>query len=187
MGGIAGLAIRPIVSNLLPLKSMKHRVKNTHRDYVTPAPNSSFTGADARVAAIPSELVPITQADNTLTITDGKCSNHNDSKFIMKGYSYLRSLTIGDECFENARILELKAMSDLESIIIGKNSFPSSGNFTIENCPKLNTIRIGDSSFHDYESLQLRNLPSLKTIEMGDNCFSHASSFSLNGLLLDHS
>ena len=99
----------------------------------------------------------------------------------------LKTIVIGNNCFESVRLVELNGLYELESLVIGYKSFligtdeQDDGSFRLVNCPKLKSIKIGFDSFCDYHSFELNNLPSLQSIDFGYWCFRWASSFSLTG------
>ena len=162
---------------------------------VTPTPTTPPT----EIVMIPSYLVPNPLTVETISITDGLCSNYNGTEFILRGLPALKSIVIGDECFGSVRVFELDGLSELESVVIGQRSFTyakthddiwndgvdkrSDGSYRITNCPKLKSIQIGYESFSDYHSFELNNLPSLQSIDIGDDCFFYSSSFSLTGFI----
>ena len=89
----------------------------------------------------------------------------------------LESIEIGDNCFNDVAIFEIKEMPQLRSLKIGSYSFGgnqknhSNGkikSFCIMDCESLELIEIGDNSFHSFEGrFKLQNLKSLKTIRIG--------------------
>ena len=103
------------------------------------------------------------------------------------GFTHLRSITIGNECFENVRLFVLDGLDNLESVEIGKWCFVVSGNDSeeeeeehddgicrITNCPNLTQLKIGNASFGDFNQFELSNVNSLKSITFGDYCFIYA-------------
>ena len=126
---------------------------------------------------------------DSITITDGLCTSYQGTKIIIQGLPMLKTIVIGNNCFESVRLVELNGLYELESVSIGQRSFrigdkeQSDGSCRIVNCPKLRSIQIGQDSFSDYHSFELSNLPSLQSIDIGENCFLYAPSFSLAGLI----
>ena len=155
----------------------------------TPTPIITVTPSPTEIVMIPSYLVPNPLTVETISITDGLCSNYNGTEFILRGLPVLKSIDIGEYCFEKVRVFELDGLSELESVVIGYGSFRISydertdGSYRLVNCPKLKSIEIGGYSFGDYHSFELNNLPSLQSIEIGGRCFEYAPSFSLTGLI----
>ena len=98
-------------------------------------------------------------------------------------FQCLKSIEIGDECFENVDLFNIDGLNELKSLKIGKNSFTlvKKGNwdsseaknhnrsFGILNCDELESIEIGIYSFCDYAGgFELKNLPKLSTIKIGE-------------------
>ena len=113
------------------------------------------------------------------------CSNScNELKSLnLNEYRYLKSIEIGNDCFENVDLFKIDGLNELKSLKIGINSFThlKSGNwewskanntnrsFSILNCIELESIEIGEWSFSDYGGgFELRNLPKLSTIKIGE-------------------
>ena len=97
----------------------------------------------------------------------------------LNDYKLLRSIEIGDDCFENVNIFNIDGLDYLRILRIGKNSFThakkgkwnrekgmnSSRSFSILNCNELELIVIGEYSFSDYGGgFELKGLPKLSTL-----------------------
>ena len=118
-------------------------------------------------------------------VIPSKCCNEAEwSVFDVSGLKWLKSIEIGDECFENVKEVKLIGMNRLESVVIGRNCFTKkkNGAFYLKNCPVMKELRIGVESFVDYSICEFEDLPSLERIEMGDLerqhyccCFYYAS------------
>lgn len=93
---------------------------------------------------------------------DSNCCNSIES-FIIRDYSKLTKLTIGDKSCCKVKYFEINNCSVLEEITIGNNSFNNhieykvdtefkdfSRSFHIKNCSSLEEITIGNQSFIDY-------------------------------------
>ena len=117
-------------------------------------------------------------------------------------YKLLKSIEIGDNCFENVNEFVIDGLNELKSLKIGKNSFTlvKKGNwdndkaensyrsFSILNCIELESIEIGHHSFSDYGGgFELKNLPKLSTIKIGeignDSPNFYYSSFVIKGII----
>ena len=130
-----------------------------------------------------------------LIISSNSC---NELKSLnLNEYRYLKSIEIGNDCFENVDIFKIDGLDELKSLKIGKNSFTkeknsygndSSRSFHILNCIELKSIEIGSFSFSDYGGgFELFNLPKLSTIKIGEIgndsrnfCYS---SFVIKGII----
>ena len=112
-----------------------------------------------------------------LVIASNCCNEAEWSVFDVSGLKWLKSIEIGDECFENVNEVKLIGLNRLERVVIGKNSFTkcknSYGNdpnrhFYLKNCERLKELKMGHHSFSDYSVCETDNLPSLEVIEMGE-------------------
>ena len=113
-------------------------------------------------------------------VIPSKCCNEAEwSVFDVSELRWLKSIVIGDDCFENVNEVKLVGMNRLESVVIGKKSFtkvkgdvPNSVNlnrhFYLKNCERLRELKIGRCSFSDYSVCEIENVPSLEVIEMGE-------------------
>ncbi|KAK8826866.1 hypothetical protein WA556_004453 [Blastocystis sp. ATCC 50177/Nand II] len=105
------------------------------------------------------------------------CDEEEWSVFDVSELKWLKSIEIGDECFENVNEVKLIGVNRLERVVIGKNSFTKKKNnagndpnrhFYLKNCEMMRELKIGRYSFSDYSVCDIENLPSLEVIEMGD-------------------
>ena len=133
------------------------------------------------------------------------CSNScNELKSLnLNEYRYLKSIEIGNDCFENVELFNIDGLNELKSLKIGINSFTHlksgdkwdkkkvnnrSRSFSILNCNELESIEIGRFSFCDYAGgFELKNLPKLSTIKIGeigsDSLNFCYSSFVIKGII----
>ena len=126
--------------------------------------------------------------DTSLTIESRSCNDIRYSLFVP--FVLLKSIEIGDNCFENVDIFKIDGLNQLILLKIGENSFDISyrdsdfGSFQILNCNKLESIEIGRGSFYNYAGFELVNLPKLYSITLGDYVFcEHSSSFEIRGII----
>ena len=111
-----------------------------------------------------------------------------DKKLVLGNNSFhqLKSITIGNHCFQNVREFVIDGLERLESVKIGDYCFRidyeerDDGVCRITNCPNLRQLEIGDYSFVDFQSFEISNLNSLQSIYFGYECFCCAD-FSLKG------
>ena len=135
-----------------------------------------------------------------LIISSNSC---NELKSLnLNEYRYLKSIEIGNDCFENVELFNIDGLNELKSLKIGINSFThlKSSNwdrekasnrnrsFHILNCIELESIEIGEYSFSDYGGgFELKNLPKLSTIKIGeigrDSSNFWSSSFVIKGII----
>ena len=133
-----------------------------------------------------------------LLISSNSC---NELKSLnLNEYQYLKSIEIGDDCFENVNMFNIDGLNELNELKIGINSFThlkkgkwdankannSNRSFHILNCNELESIEIGSYSFSDYGGeFELKNLPKLSTIKIGqigiDSSNFYSSSFVIKG------
>ena len=138
---------------------------------------------------VPFELSKLTNSSNTMIIPNGYFNGNSIATFNISNIGVLKSIVIGNSCFDKVRVFELDGLCELESVVIGRYSFRigsserSDGSYRIVNCPKLKSIQIAEESFYDYHSFELNNLPSLQSIVIDSWCFRYAPSFSLTGLI----
>ena len=103
----------------------------------------------------------------------------------------MKSIEIGDDCFENVKTFQIDGLNRLESLKIGKNSFvknshgiDASKSFHILNCESLESIQIGGESFNDYAGdFELKNLPLLQSIQIG-TIDRYSSNFRHSSLVI---
>ena len=114
-----------------------------------------------------------------LVIPSNCCNEGEWSVLDVSGLKWLKSIEIGDECFENVNEVKLIGMNRLESVVIGVNSFtkcksgwfPSvnpNRHFYLKNCERVRELKMGRYSFSDYSVCEIESVPSLEVIEMGD-------------------
>ncbi|KAM7453662.1 hypothetical protein BLSTO_05589 [Blastocystis sp. subtype 1] len=112
-----------------------------------------------------------------LVIPSNCCNEAEWSMFDVSGLKCLKSIEIGDECFENVNEVKLIGLNRLERVVIGKNSFTKNKNdagndptrhFYLKNCERLRELKMGCYSFSDYTVCEIENVPSLEVIEVGE-------------------
>ena len=137
-----------------------------------------------------------------LIISSNSCNELNSLN--LNEYRYLKSIEIGNDCFENVDLFNIDGLNELKSLKIGINSFTHvkssnwDGNkannrnrsFHILNCIELESIEIGSFSFSDYGGgFELKNLPKLSTIKIGEIGSGSGnfccSSFVIKGIIDD--
>ena len=60
----------------------------------------------------------------TELVIPSKCCNEAEwSVFDVSGLKWLKSIEIGDDCFENVNEVKLIGLNQLESVVTGKNCF----------------------------------------------------------------
>ena len=124
-----------------------------------------------------NEWESVSKRVTELMIPSNCCNETEWSAFDVSELKWLKSIEIGDECFENVKEVKLIGISQLESVVIGKNCFTkkknSRGNdpnrhFYLKNCDRVRELKIGCYSFSDYVVCEIENVPSLEVIEIGE-------------------
>ena len=128
-----------------------------------------------------------------LVIPSNCCNEAEFSLFDVSGLKRLKSIEIGDECFENVNEVKMIGLNRLESVAIGKNCFTKHKNgsannpnrqFYLKNCERMRELKMGRYSFSDYSLCEIENVDRLEVIEMGDvnkwsDSFFYASKLEL--------
>ena len=142
-----------------------------------------------------SELNNLSTSVTNLLIASNCCNEL--TSLDLSEYKRLKSIEIGNECFENVDTFRIDGLNNLKSLKIGMNSFTknknryggsSSRSFHILSCIQLESIEIGRYSFSDYAGdFELVNLPKLYSIRIGEISsdsynFCH-SSFVIKGII----
>ena len=136
-----------------------------------------------------NEWENVNKSVTQLVIPSNCCNEAEWSVFDVSGLKWLKSIEIGDECFENVKEVMLIGLNRLERVVVGrncltkhKNSYGNDPNrhFYLKNCKRLRELKIGRYSFSDYSVCEIENVDSLEVIEMGvmnkkNSNFCHAS------------
>ena len=127
-----------------------------------------------------------------LTVAYSSCHDNNINVVDLSSFKFLRSVVIGDFCFQYVQIFSIVGLNWLESVSIGTYSFGSDGSllvdseFKIVNCPQLKSLSIGYYSFGRYNWFELSELPQLKSVVMTSNtdygCFQYARNAVFRGM-----
>ena len=120
----------------------------------------------------------------TAIIIDDGLNEPDFTGFDLSGFSKLKRLEIGNDCFTYVNEVKLIGLSELENVEIGMNSFAKNkksdgydpnGQFYLKDCPKLKSLKMGRYSFSDYTVIEIENVDALEVIEMGGSNFRSAS------------
>ena len=142
-----------------------------------------------------SELNNMNTSVTNLLIASNCCNEL--TSLDLSEYKRLKSIEIGNECFENVDTFRIVGLNNLKLLKIGTKSFTrnkdhygssSSRSFHILSCIQLESIEIGEYSFSDYGGgFELSNLPKLYSIkigEIGSESFNfRTSSFEIKGII----
>ena len=135
--------------------------------------------------------------DVTEIVVDDGLNEPDFTGFDLSGFSKLKRLEIGNDCFSYVEEVKLIGLSELESVEIGEKSFTEKRNgdgndpnrqFYLKNCPKLKALKMGCYSFSDYSVIEIENVDDLEVIEMGDlnelSCNFYCASLELKSILI---
>ena len=125
-----------------------------------------------------NEWENVNKSVTQLVIPPNCCNEEEWSVFDVNELKWLKSIEIGDDCFENVDEVKLIGLNRLESVVIGKSSFTKHMNrwypsvnpnrhFYLKNCERLRELKMDCYSFSDYSVCEIENVPSLEVIEMG--------------------
>ena len=134
----------------------------------------------------------------SVILANNSCNEGDYTVFDFSRFQWLRSIKIGNNCFESVKTFKIDGLNRLKTIKIGNNSFTQNKNgggndasksFHILNCESLECIQIGDYSFSDFAgNFELKNLPQLQSIQIGtvrsDSYNFSCSSFVIRGIEL---
>ena len=134
----------------------------------------------------------------SVILANNSCNEGDYTVFDFSRFQWLRSIKIGNDCFESVKTFKIDGLNRLKTIKIGYNSFTqykngggndASKSFHILNCESLECIQIGDYSFSDFAgNFELKNLPQLQSIQIGtvrsDSYNFSCSSFVIRGIEL---
>ena len=113
----------------------------------------------------------------TAIVVDDGVSDSGITGLDLSGFSKLKRLEIGNDCFTYVEEVKLIGLNELESVEIGEKSFTKKKNgcsndpnrqFYLKDCPKLKSLKMGRYSFSDYTVIEIENVDALEVIEMGD-------------------
>ena len=100
--------------------------------------------------------------------------------------SELKSLLIGNNCFNKSCDFVLDGLPSLENVKIGVDCLGAGKNdgvngvCRITNCPHLKQLEIFDGSLEYFKSFEISNVNSIQSINFGKCCFEYAD-LSLKG------
>ena len=128
-----------------------------------------------------------------LTVTDSSCNDNTITVVDLSSFKFVRSVVIGDSCFQYVQLFSIVGLNWLESVRIGEYSFRDGYGSLLEgselkivNCPQLKSLSIGGWSFGRYNGFELSELPQLKSVVMTSNtdygCFQYARNAVFGGM-----
>ena len=84
-----------------------------------------------------------------LTVTANSCNEDSINVIDLSSFKFLRSVVIGNSCFQYVQLFSIVGLNWLESVSIGSSSFTyydsslKSSELKIVNCPQLKSLSIG--------------------------------------------
>ena len=118
-----------------------------------------------------------------LTVAASSCNDNNINVIDLSSLKFLRSVVIGNSCFQYVRIFSIVGLNWVESVSIGEYSFGSTGSllvgskFKIVNCPQLKSLSIGGRSFGRYNGFELSQLPQLNYVTIRSDRYGNGYGF----------
>ena len=124
-----------------------------------------------------------------LTVTDNSCNDNNIYAVDLSSFKFLRSVVIGNSCFQYVQLFSIVGLNWLESVSIGGKSFGSDGSLwevselKIVNCPQLKSLSIGYWSFGRYNGFELSHLPQLNYVTIASSYgYGHGFQYARNAV-----
>ena len=124
-----------------------------------------------------------------LTVTASSCNEDTITVIDLSSFKFLRSVVIGNSCFQYVQIFSIVGLNWLESVSIGEYSFGSTGSllvgseFKIVNCPQLKSLSIGGRSFGRYNGFELSQLPQLNYVTIASSYgYGHGFEYAPNAV-----
>ena len=136
-----------------------------------------------RYFALPNQSIDdIPNAIEHLCLCGFSDYNCDRLTFPNNSFNQLKSISMGNHCFQHVREFVIDGLESLESVKIGEKCFEIDDDSLcrITNCPNLRQLEIGNWSFDDFKSFKLSNVNSLQSIKFSAYCFRYAD-FSLKG------
>ena len=135
-----------------------------------------------RVEYLRMEIHNLTEGESVssnvteLVIPSNCCNEEEWSVFDVSALKRLKSIEIGDDCFENVKEVKLIGLNQLERVVVGQNSFTVKNwtvvmpvhRFCLKRCGNMRELVIGRESFRNYSVCEIEEMPSLEVIEMGE-------------------
>ena len=105
------------------------------------------------------EFTTLSSSVKNLVVLPNTCNEESLTTFSLPGFGQLRTIAIGENCFQHVNQFHLGELDELRSVTIGSHSFMnqtmSSKVFSLSNCEKLALLTIGEHSFAGFTSVSL--------------------------------
>ena len=124
-----------------------------------------------------------------LTVCDDCYNSEEFTVLDLYSFPFLKTLTVGNKCFQSVTSMSVYGLSKLESLHIGEECFfnckeGERNNYNnclcIKDCPRLKVIVVGPFSFSSYTNCIIENVNAVERITIGSddaegNCFAYSS------------
>ena len=126
----------------------------------------------------------ITKGMTKMVVPSDRCNSEKICSLDLSEFTQLKSIEIGDRCFENVKEVKLVGLDRLESVVIGDECFEKVNEVKLVGMDQLERVVIGMNSFTKKKDLYgndparhfyLRNCERLRELKMGRYSFSDYS------------
>ena len=126
-----------------------------------------------------------------LTVTASSCNDNNIYVVDLSSFKFLRSVVIGNSCFQYVQLFSIVGLNWLESVSIGYDCFwdgstdslLKGSEFKIVNCPQLKSLSIGGRSFGRYNGFELSQLSQLISVTIASSYgYGHGFQYARNAV-----
>lgn len=127
-------------------------------------PMNELTGEKNLVISNLNMFQSINEMIVTITVVEGCCNDPSCTRFDVSTCLNLKTIQIGNNCFQNVTEFSLKKMESLTELTIGANCFRalershSTTQFYLEENDSLLAIKIGANSFEYYSDFILKGI-----------------------------
>ena len=131
-------------------------------------------GLDRSVITSSIQLQTLPATLEEFIVTSSICNDINVTELVLTDYAMLKSIVVGDHCFENVSRCIIINLPNILTIQIGKYSFTkikdylqlisltqNTKTFTLSNCDKLQQLSFNQFAFADYCLCQLSSISPL--------------------------
>ena len=126
----------------------------------------------------------ITKGMTKMVVPSDRCNSEKISSLDLSEFTQLKSIEIGDRCFENVKEVKLVGLDRLESVVIGDECFENVDEVKLIGLSQLERVVIGkncftrkknDAGYYSNRHFYLKNCERLRELKMGHHSFSDYS------------
>ena len=120
-----------------------------------------------------------------LVVPSYRCNSEKISSLDLSEFTQLKSIEIGDRCFENVKEVKLVGLDQLERVVIGDECFENVDEVKLIGLDQLERVVIGKNSFTKYKDnwpeynpnrhFYLKNCERVRELKIGRFSFSDYS------------